>query len=100
MDEIIDLEGLDDFELEQPLYQVWAIGYEEDKQTAGLEVLVNEYHDPDEAVEYAKKYVVEERFKTLSIPDNVHYLSIEVEEVVDGGREDAGTIFQDGLKIK
>lgn len=104
MEEITkDLDSdLGDFELEQPIYQVWVIGYDENKQPAGLEVLVNEYRDPEKAVEYAKKYVFEERFMTLSIPDNVRNLGIEVEEVVnrDGVSEGVGSIFLAGLKLK
>lgn len=103
MEEIeIDLEGLEDFDVKPAWYQVWVIGYDEKQEMTDFEVFINESHDPDKAVDSAKQFIIEERFKTLGIPENVCFLSVEVEEVVDFGdhTENAGSIFQDGFKIK
>lgn len=103
MEEIeVDLEGLEDFDVKPAWYQVWAIGYNEKQEIVDFDAFINESKDPNKAVEYAKQFIVEERFKTLSIPEDVYFLSIEVEEVVDFGdhTENVGSIFQDGFKIK
>lgn len=91
-------------------YEVWAIGYDADKNITDAEMLVGEFDNPDEAVEKAK---------TLSLADIIHqaaeeqngsestndvaYISIEVETTVANEADDEimniGTIYQRELWI-
>lgn len=90
--------GIDDFEIPNVLYEVWAIGYTYDEVTS-TEILLGSFEDPDAAVQYAAiiqladiKEAMKEAHLDTSILSELDCLSIEVETVVaDEADEDCGT---------
>jgi len=98
----LDLDEIEDFETKDATYQVWAYGYDKDMYVTDHKFLINESKDPNRAINQATKFIEEERWKTLSIPEDVYFLSIEVETTVDfeDHLENVGTIFQKGFRIK
>jgi hypothetical protein len=89
-------------------YAIWALGYDANNEPTKDEVLVGEFTNPDDAVEYAKALTI----KTVNEmgfgePDpNTTYFSIDVETVVgdpddeDGGTMNIGTIFKKELRLE
>lgn len=101
--EELDLDEVEDFEAKPAMYQVWMLGYTEDEAITDYEVMVNESHDAEYAVEYAKKFVDEKRYESSApFPAEVAYLEILVETVVDveGYDENVGTLFIATVKVK
>jgi len=98
----LDLNEIEDFETKDAKYQVWAYGYDKDMYAVDYDFFINESKDPNRAIEQAKKFIEEERWKTVIIPEDVYFLSIEVETTVEfeDHVENVGTIFQDGFRIK
>ena len=47
------IESLDDFDAENAWYEVWAIGYTDEGELAGAEMLLGTFDDADSAVQYA-----------------------------------------------
>ena len=96
----------EDFEIERADYQVWAFGYDAYDRPTGLEFRLFSSDNPDEAVEYAERFVESESAETIAefvdIPSDVAYLGIEVEEVVcvDGEKTDVGSIYRGNILIK
>lgn len=81
---IIDLEEIEDFELEEPVYQVWAIGYEADDRDNPIQSrMLLETTDPDEAERLAKDVYEGPQDIADMFSDDLHYLVIEVEALVD-----------------
>ena len=80
-------------------YAVWALGYNKFNDTTDDEVLVGEFTDPDDAIEYAENVTLD-LIKEMGFgkpnPETV-YFSIEVETVVedpeDEGTMNIGTIY-------
>ena len=102
--EELNLENFgEDFELKPAMYQVWMLGYDEHEAITDFEVMVNEFHDAERAVDYAKKFVDEERYNdSKPFPEDVAYIEVLVETVVDfeDHTENVGTLFTATLKIK
>lgn len=96
----------DDFEIEQADYQVWAFGYDADDQITDFEFSLFSSKNPDEAVAYAKHLVENEDAEMITeltdIPNDVAYLGIEVEEVVEveGVETNQGSIYHGHIIIK
>lgn len=96
----------EDFDVEKADYQVWAFGYDEDDQITDFEFSLFSSKNPDEAVAYAKHLVENEDVEMITeltdIPEDVAYLGIEVEEVVDveGIETNAGSIYHGNILIK
>ena len=67
-----------------------------------FEVMVNESKDAESMVEYAERYVEEERYGTIVFPDEVKYIEVLVETIVDleGYNENVGTLFSKIVKVK
>ena len=101
-DELLEELDLDDFEAKDATYQVWVLGYDENEAATDLEVLINESKDAESMVEYATNCVEEEHYKTMTFPDDVKYIEVLVETVVDleGYNENVGTLFSKIIKIK
>ena len=93
---------LDDFDAKDATYQVWVLGYDENENITDFEVTVNESKDAESMVEYAENYVEEERYGTMAFPDEVKYIEVLVETVVDleDYDENVGTLFSKIVKIK
>ena len=101
-DELLEELNLDDFEAKDATYQVWVLGYDENENITDFEVMVNESKDAESMVEYAERYVEEERYGTMTFPDEVKYIEVLVETIVDleDYDENVGTLFSKIIKIK
>lgn len=100
--ELLEELNLDDFDAKDATYQVWVLGYDENEHITDFEVMVNESKDAESMVEYATNYVEEERYGTMTFPDEVKYIEVLVETVVDleDYTENVGTLFSKIVKIK
>ena len=100
--ELLEELKLDDFDAKGATYQVWVLGYDENENITDFEVMVNESKDAESMVEYATNYVEEERYGTMAFPDEVKYIEVLVETVVDleDYDENVGTLFSKIIKIK
>ena len=101
-DELLEELNLDDFFAKDATYQVWVLGYDENENITDFEVMVSESKDAESMVEYATNYVEEERYGTMAFPDEVKYIEVLVETVVDleDYDENVGTLFSKIVKIK
>ena len=101
-DELLEELNLDDFDAKDATYQVWVLGYDENENITDFEVMVDESKDAESMVEYAENYVEEERYGTMAFPDEVKYIEVLVETVVDleDYAENVGTLFSKIIKIK
>ena len=101
-DELLEELKLDDFDAKDATYQVWVLGYDENENITDFEVMVNESKNAESMVEYAENYVEEERYGTMTFPDEVKYIEVLVETVVDleDYDENVGTLFSKIIKIK
>ena len=101
-DELLEELNLDDFEAKAATYQVWVLGYDENENITDFEVMIDESKDAESMVEYAEYYVEEERYGTMTFPDEVKYIEVLVETVVDleDYDENVGTLFSKIIKIK
>ena len=101
-DELLEELNLDDFDAKDATYQVWVLGYDENENITDFEVMVSESKDAESMVEYAERYVEEERYGTMTFPDEVKYIEVLVETVVDleDYHENVGTLFSKIIKIK
>ena len=101
-DELLEDLNLDDFEAKAATYQVWVLSYDENENITDFEVLVNESKDAESMVNFAKKYIEEERYENLKFPDEVKYIEVLVETIVEleDYDENVGTLFSKIIKIK
>lgn len=101
-DELLEELNLDDFDAKDATYQVWVLGYDENEHITDFEVMVDESKDAESMVEYATNYVEEERYGTMAFPDEVKYIEVLVETIVDleDYTENVGTLFSKIIKIK
>ena len=90
-------------------YELWAIGYNADGAVTDSEMFIAEFKDPDAAIEFAKKVTMAdivhqaaEEHDGSTPADDVAYISLEVETVVDedeDGTMNIGTIYKRDLWI-
>ena len=101
-DELLEELNLDDFDAKDATYQVWVLGYDESENITDFEVMVNESKNAESMVEYAENYVEEECYENLKFPDEVKYIEVLVETIVDleDYDENVGTLFSKIIKIK
>ena len=101
-DELLEELSLEDFDAKDATYQVWVLSYDENENITDFEVLVNESKDAESMVEYAETYVEEERYGAMIFPDEVKYIEILVETIVDleDYDENVGTLFSKIVKVK
>lgn len=87
------------------LYEVWAIGYDEEDELTGASMLLGTFEDPDLAVEYAKALTLadvvnlaaDDEYADITVETNS--ISIEVETVVPSADEEelnmnVGTVYK------
>ena len=100
-DELLEELKLDDFEAKDATYQVWVLGYDENENITDFEVMVNESKNAESMVEYSTNYVEEECYGTMVFPDEVKYIEVLVETIVDleGYDENVGTLFSKIVKV-
>ena len=101
-DELLEELKLDDFDAKDATYQVWVLGYDGNEHITDFEVMVEESKDAESMVEYATNYVEEERYGTMTFPDEVKYIEVLVETIVnlEGYDENVGTLFSKIIKVK
>ena len=101
-DELLEELDLHDFDAKDATYQVWVLGYDDNEHITDFEVMVNESKDAESMVEYATGYVEEECYGTIAFPDEVKYIEVLVETIVnlEGYDENVGTLFSKIIKIK
>ena len=101
-DELLEELSLDDFEAKAATYQVWVLSYDENENITDFEVMLNESKDAESMVEYAKNYVEEKRYGTMTFPGEVKYIEVLVETIVEleDYTENVGTLFSKIIKIK
>ena len=101
-DELLEELNLDDFDAKDATYQVWILSYDENENITDFEVMVNESKDAESMVEYAKNYIEEERYRTIVFPDEVKYIEVLVETIVDleDYTENVGTLFSKIIKVR
>lgn len=101
-DELLEELNLDDFDAKSATYQVWVLGYDENEHITDFEVMVDESKDAESMVECATNYVEEEHYGNIKFPDDVKYIEVLVETVVDleDYTENVGTLFSKIIKIK
>ena len=101
-DELLEELNLDDFDAKDATYQVWVLGYDENENITDFEVMIDESKDAESMVEYAERYVEEECYGNMAFPDEVKYIEVLVETVVDleDYDENVGTLFSKIVKIK
>lgn len=104
-------EDLEDFDIDSAVtYEVWAIGYDEGSAITDTDMLIGEFADPDKAIEKAKVLTLADIIHQAAEEDNgatpaenVAYISIEVETVVDDEDGEVtmnvGTIYKRELWI-
>lgn len=104
-------EDIEDFPEDTPVtYAVWAIGYTTDSCITDTEMYLGEFVDPDRAIDAAKKLTLADVIHKAAEEDDgtepaedVAYISIEVETVIDDEDEEGtmniGTIYKRELWI-
>ena len=90
-------------------YELWAIGYNADGAVTDTEMFIAEFKDPDAAIEFAKKVTMAdivhqaaEEYDGSTPAENVTYISLEVETVIDEDEDETmniGTIYKRELWI-
>lgn len=90
------------------MYEVWAIGYDEEDNPTEAELLIGTFEDPDEAVCFARDTATADVFGLAEDDDYygfdelVSAIHIEVETVVasdDNGTMNIGTIYKKTLEL-
>lgn len=92
----------EDFEAEPAKYQVWVLGYNKAEAITDFEILLEEFADPDVAIKFAKAYAGEGKYNSINIPEDVAYLEVLVETVVDfdGYDENVETLYCATIKFE
>jgi hypothetical protein len=109
MNDLVDklVADIEDTPADVPVvYEVWAIGHDEEDQATEAEMMIASFEDPDQAVAFAKETSLADVVNLAAdddceIPSNVHSISIEVETVVPDDEEtmNIGTIYRKTLEI-
>ncbi len=92
----------DEFDAKDAVYQLWLLGYDENQNIVDWDFLVNESKDPESMVKQARQYIDEEKFKNRKFPENVKFLEVLVETVVelDGMDVNVGNLFDEYVEIE
>ena len=92
----------EDFDTENAEYQVWILGYDENYKITDFDKKLRSYSLAESAVKFAEKYVADGEYENETIPDNVKYLEVLVETVLDveGYEENVGNLFDETVEIK
>ena len=101
--EINDIDELNLDEMKPARYEVWLLCYDEDDNILDAEVRVGTYDDPDPAVAKAKYMTSQPDAIRLLVPENVAYVSVEAQTVVETETdyfENVGTLFQEFVALR
>ena len=93
------VDDLDEFDLSEASYQVWGFWLDDEQQVV-TEIMLQAFNDPDDAVKYAKDFMVNLATADLTKLD-ARYYEVLVETVVDFGdyTENVATLFRDVIEI-
>lgn len=90
------------------MYEVWAIGYDEEEQPTSAELLVGTFEDPDAAVSFARDTAIADILGLAEDEDYIGFnvstrtIRVEVETVVSDGENDTlniGTVYRNTLEL-
>lgn len=90
------------------MYEVWAIGYDEEDQITDAELLIGTFENPDEAASFARDTSVTgilglaEDCTYPGFDKSVHTIHVEVETVVasdEDGTMNIGTVYKKTLEL-
>lgn len=105
--EDVDINELIGEPIEQPVYEVWALGYTYNNSMSDAEVLLDTFSDPDAAVAFAKEITLADivnktECKTIAMLEDISTITLEVETVInmpddEFGTTNVGTIFRKSL---
>ena len=110
MNDIVN-ELIEDIEIPEDvpvMYEVWAIGYDEEECTTDAELLIGTFEDPDEAVSFARDTTIAD---VLGLAEDegyagfnelAHTIHVEVETVVaddEYGTQNIGTIYKKTVEL-
>ena len=95
MDEKEFEEFEEDFDAEPARYEVWLLAYDDNYAITDYDRLVQSFSDAEAAVEFAKQYVDNEKYKEEQLPADIAYVEVLVETVVEyeSHTENVGTLF-------
>lgn len=98
-----EFEGFEEeFEEQDAIYQVWALGYDANQNITDFSEKLFESSDPEVAVSFAKDYITSNKAEERAFPEDVAYLEILVETIimVDDMESNAGNLFDDYISLK
>lgn len=91
------------------IYVVLAVGYDEEGNATGAEMVLAAFEDPDQAVHYARNITLADVINLAADDDcdcevtaNAHAISVEIDTVVndeDGCAMSVGTVYKKTLEI-
>jgi hypothetical protein len=77
-----DIDELDDFEVSEATYSIWAIGYTKEDTSSDIEIFLGDYEDPNTAVAKAKDIELADISVVCVVPSYVSYFRVEVDTKV------------------
>lgn len=90
------------------MYEVWALGYDEEDKPTDAELLIGTFEDPDEAVSFARDTTIADVLGLAEDEDYTnfnglaHTIHVEVETVVsdkENGTLNVGTVYKKTLEL-
>lgn len=95
-----EFDELDDFDLQEPVYQVWILGINDDETVNDFSECLYESKYPDDAINYAKDFIDSEEYKTMQINSNKIEIVVETVVIYDSSEENIGTLFSEEINLK
>ena len=94
-----ELDDLEDFDLPEPTYEVWAACYTDGKKESLVDQLMYTSADPDDAITFADSLTSREILSSsLPLAQKVTSITVEVETTVDDGSA-AGAIYRRQVEV-
>ena len=94
-----DLDELEDFDLQEPTYEVWAACYTDGEKESLVDQLMYTTADPDDAITFADSLTSREVLRSsLPLDRKVTSITVEVETAVDDG-SGAGVIYRRQVEV-
>lgn len=93
-------DDLDDFEIPEINYEIWAIGYDRKESQTGFELLLGSFVDPDKAIETAKTIVLSDIISSAGAAECC-YFKVEVETTVNVDQDETasvGTVYRRSIE--
>jgi hypothetical protein len=95
-----ELDDLEDFNLELPTYEVWALGYIEGSSAPAVEQMLTQFTDPDDAVVFVDSLSIEDILAyKLAAAATITRFDLEVETAVGDDAANAGVIYRKKLTV-